>query len=641
MTISITQRHTPADSNNEHTSGRRIDAQQQFIAFRITETGNTDPTGKFTLTHVPIGSLTRQFDRLSNIEKEPDLVILTAADVPLYSHEFDQNDKTLKLYTDVDRTIPAANLTGVKISYWYYAPIEGILNDNGTFTPKVSPLIPYPFLVQIEAGDANIGEVSVEGFGGIVEGLEEISEPLRSLENNVDTIMRGDTPIATQVTAPVETVLVKGITTHEGDPGLFIDETKNFEAETLVGKTAKLSINNTEYYRTIIDNSGSGIIVTPIQTATSANVILTGTATPPNGTLRVQYNIPGIEGNEATVYLVENTTSIPGQPMLGMLVDNKHLIITSATMEVEPGDSLGFTATDVANYINNDPDGLGLDNFIAIVEEAGQLDATTEPAPFTGGQDAVVIPKDTPYEIVDYGVSSGGFGSTGLLEDKIDSVINGSASVATRLFEQTSDVFTILNLADTNGYSEELDVSKYGMIRVHISKNDYYNGVLTFQGSIADNAWRTIPVKNVNTGMLVEDITNDSSIQYFSEDYFVDTRGLNKIRVKVGYRTAGYVHVVGCGELWPETQYVYIANAGNTVVEQRTQVDADNNNVVTFTENITAIEIYHAETEWQHFVVNGIALKIPAGGYRTSIAGTPGKTVTIPANIDCIVRRLI
>lgn len=79
---------------------------------------------------------------------------------------------------------------------------------------------------------------------------------------------------------------------------------------------------------------------------------------------------------------------------------------------------------------------------------------------------------------------------------------------------------------------------------------------------------------------------------------------------------------------------------GTILAEQKTNADAVNN-IITFTEDINAIEIYHEEQDWQDFVVNGIPLKIPPGGYRTPIGGTIGKTVTIPANVNCIVGRLV
>ena len=80
--------------------------------------------------------------------------------------------------------------------------------------------------------------------------------------------------------------------------------------------------------------------------------------------------------------------------------------------------------------------------------------------------------------------------------------------------------------------------------------------------------------------------------------------------------------------------------SGSNLAEQKTQADAANN-VITFTENISTIEIYHAEPTWQTFTVNGIAITVPAGGYRTPVGGVAAKTVTIPANVNCIVGRLV
>lgn len=78
---------------------------------------------------------------------------------------------------------------------------------------------------------------------------------------------------------------------------------------------------------------------------------------------------------------------------------------------------------------------------------------------------------------------------------------------------------------------------------------------------------------------------------------------------------------------------------GCRLEEQKTNADAVDN-VITFAENIAAIEIYHEESNWQTFVVNGLTLKVPAGGWSRPIGGTPGATVTIPAEISCIVGRL-
>jgi hypothetical protein len=79
---------------------------------------------------------------------------------------------------------------------------------------------------------------------------------------------------------------------------------------------------------------------------------------------------------------------------------------------------------------------------------------------------------------------------------------------------------------------------------------------------------------------------------------------------------------------------------GCIVQEQKTQADAVAN-VITFSENISSIEIYHSEATPQAFIVNGLTLTIADGGWRSAIGGTPAKTVTIPAGITCIVSRLV
>ena len=83
-----------------------------------------------------------------------------------------------------------------------------------------------------------------------------------------------------------------------------------------------------------------------------------------------------------------------------------------------------------------------------------------------------------------------------------------------------------------------------------------------------------------------------------------------------------------------------VSVAGSKLEEQLDQSDAVDN-VLTFSANIIAIEIYHDEATWQDFTVNGLTIKVPAGGYRSLIGGASAASVTIPAGINCIVGRLI
>ena len=85
---------------------------------------------------------------------------------------------------------------------------------------------------------------------------------------------------------------------------------------------------------------------------------------------------------------------------------------------------------------------------------------------------------------------------------------------------------------------------------------------------------------------------------------------------------------------------ILVTLTGSTLAEQLTNADAIEN-ILTFSENITNIEIYHTEATWQEFEVNGITLTIPPGVYRTPVGGIPGVTVTIPASVSCIVSRLV
>ncbi len=80
--------------------------------------------------------------------------------------------------------------------------------------------------------------------------------------------------------------------------------------------------------------------------------------------------------------------------------------------------------------------------------------------------------------------------------------------------------------------------------------------------------------------------------------------------------------------------------AGSTVEEILTQADAVSN-VLIFSANILSIEIWHDEDTPQEFEVNGLTLVIAPGGWRSLVGGTPGAEVSIPADVDCIVSRLV
>ena len=79
---------------------------------------------------------------------------------------------------------------------------------------------------------------------------------------------------------------------------------------------------------------------------------------------------------------------------------------------------------------------------------------------------------------------------------------------------------------------------------------------------------------------------------------------------------------------------------GSILAEQKTNDDAVEN-VITFSANVLAIEIFHNELTWQEFIVNGITITVPPGGWDRQLGGAPSTDVTVPTGISCIVGRLV
>ena len=125
-------------------------------------------------------------------------------------------------------------------------------------------------------------------------------------------------------------------------------------------------------------------------------------------------------------------------------------------------------------------------------------------------------------------------------------------------------------------------------------------------------------------------------------DPVLDAAGNTQV-IELGANSEGRLQFsgeIGIDQSTPGVTNKVVAElSGSILAEQKTQANAVAN-VITFTGDINAIEIYHEESTWQDFIVHGIALTIPSGGYRTPIAGIIAKTVTIPAGVNCIVGRL-
>ena len=77
------------------------------------------------------------------------------------------------------------------------------------------------------------------------------------------------------------------------------------------------------------------------------------------------------------------------------------------------------------------------------------------------------------------------------------------------------------------------------------------------------------------------------------------------------------------------------------VAESKDQTDASVQNVIEFDAPIRGIAIHHDEAGAEDFIVNGLTIKVPPGGWRSAISGVASENVTIPNDVDCVLHRLV
>ena len=195
-----------------------------------------------------------------------------------------------------------------------------------------------------------------------------------------------------------EVVLAKGTTNAVGLPILFIDTTKNFETSAFVNKTAKLTINNIDYYRTIIANTASGISINPIQLAVGASVTLGGA-----GSAVIRCKTLGVAGNANKIILAAGTGL---GSLLGVTWDAGTTTLTITSPTDGGGSPTDIAAGNLEALFAGVP---AVDALFSVDDDisAGALDLVASPGTsFTGGLDAIAVPSGAEYEIIDYGTSS-------------------------------------------------------------------------------------------------------------------------------------------------------------------------------------------------------------------------------------------
>lgn len=222
------------------------------------------------------------------------------------------------------------------------------------------------------------------------------------------------------------------------------------------------------------------------------------------------------------------------------------------------------------------------------------------------------------------------------------------------------------NSVTTTGNGETFTVGRNNQLIIFITGTST-SRTIYFEGSDAESTPNWYPIPAVK----LPELTTVSSTIGNNEVYAIDLAPWFSVRCRISAVSGGTVKIVGrivesgtslisnkevsntLHDSFNVNANLQVNNADNSVSnpafmsltgskveEQKTQINAVGN-VITFTENISAIEIYHESPTWQSFTVNGLTLTIPAGGWATLVGGTPAKTVTIPAGINCIVGRLV
>lgn len=126
-----------SSTNNVPTVGYNdgVDAQDVILfgACKVTETLTADGTGKITLTHQPVSLTGATFSDTSGVRRgrnlNDDIVVTSVGGATkYYAGSISPVDKTLKVYTDANRT---AVISGGSVSVTYYKRVPLKVNSNG------------------------------------------------------------------------------------------------------------------------------------------------------------------------------------------------------------------------------------------------------------------------------------------------------------------------------------------------------------------------------------------------------------------------------------------------------------------------------------------------------------------------------
>jgi hypothetical protein len=187
--------------------------------------------------------------------------------------------------------------------------------------------------------------------------------------------------------------VISGVATS-GMPGALVDTSTNYSTNMLDGKLIKVSVDNIDYYRTVLTTTGNMVTFDPLESPSSATVELTGSGEDIfTGGVVIRAKNVGASGNNYSIELVsgvENSTSVSAS-----FADNVITITSGVSSE---GVVQDIMAGDIDSLITNTPE---ISDLFETVGDftAGGIEITEEPVSFTGGSDGISVVEGTEYVI--------------------------------------------------------------------------------------------------------------------------------------------------------------------------------------------------------------------------------------------------
>ncbi len=270
---------------------------------------------------------------------------------------------------------------------------------DGSSTPNWFPIpavkLPELTIATSVTGNANqVFVIDLAHFAGVRCRVSAISGGTLKITGRVvdvgaSLITNIPTNLNATITTPIQTALLYGTSTEDGTTGTLIDSTKNFELDSLKGKTIKFSIDNTEYTRTITGSALNQIDFADTEVATSA-IATIGSGYEGEGQITISVG----EGTGAnyTVQFIEGT-GISSAAVANYNTSSGLLTIISPTNE--SGNPIGVMPGNLQGVIDANGDASEIFTVTTVVGGFG-LPTKTSVLSFTN--DEMTVGSGTPAE---------------------------------------------------------------------------------------------------------------------------------------------------------------------------------------------------------------------------------------------------